>query len=104
MFYLLKLSCKRDMAAVFCEIGEDTAGSSFSVREVRFASICALCWCPFFNVMGQQTRSLGPMTKTPEGRRRLSSRSIKKKRLAAEQRLRKNHKPAKNWAREGPKT
>ena len=95
---------KRHGCCVFYEIGEETAGSSFSVREVWFASNCALCWCPFFSVMGQQTRSLGPMTKTHEGRRRLSSRSIDKKRLAAEQRLTKNHKPAKNWAPEGPKT
>ena len=42
------------------------------VREVWFAYNCALCWCPFSNVMGQQTRSLGPMTKAHEGRRSLA--------------------------------
>ena len=79
MFYLLKLSCKRDMPAVsFVKLVKKLLHHLFllyptaRVREVWFAYNCELCWCPFFNVMGQQTRSLGPMTKAHEGRRSLA--------------------------------
>ena len=73
MFYLLKLSCKRDMAAVsFMKLVKKLPDHLFLLEKFWFASNCALCWCPFFNVMGQQTRSLGPMTKAHEGRRSLA--------------------------------
>ena len=80
MFYLLKLSCKRDMAAVsFVKLVKKLLHHLFllypitRVRE-KFGLhlIVHFVGAHFFNVMGQQARSLGPMTKAHEGRRSLA--------------------------------